>query len=130
MDKTTILRAFNSQFEEFLEDVELLFPENKDIRTTKTGLTMMKKANPKMIVSVWYRYICVKYEDEIEKENLEYFLTKDYSEDLKMDEGAANKILDSIDKIREPLRFLDKENKKKCVQYLKNLNQLSKIYNN
>jgi hypothetical protein len=130
MDKTTILRAFNSQFEEFLEDVELLFPENKDIRTTKTGLTMMKKANPKMIVSVWYRYICVKYEDEIEKENLEYFLTKDYSEDLKMDEGAANKILDSIDKIREPLRFLDEENKKKCVQYLKNLNQLSKIYNN
>ena len=130
MDKTTILKAFNSQFEEFLEDVELLFPENKDIRTTKTGLTMMKKANPKMIVSVWYRYICVKYEDEIENENLEYFLTKDYSGDLKMDEGAANKILESIDKIREPLRFLDEENKKKCVQYLKNLNQLSKIYNN
>jgi hypothetical protein len=130
MDKTTILRAFNSQFEEFLEDVEVLFPENKDIRTTKTGLTMMKKANPKMIMSVWYRYICVKYEDEIENENLEYFLSKDYSSDLKMDEGAANKILESIDKIREPLRFLDEENKKKCVQYLKNLNQLSKIYNN
>ena len=130
MDKTTILRAFNSQFEEFLEDVEVLFPENKDIRTTKTGLTMMKKANPKMIMSVWYRYICVKYEDEIDNENLEYFLTKDYSSDLKMDEGAANKILESIDKIREPLRFLDEENKKKCVQYLKNLNQLSKIYNN
>lgn len=130
MDKTTILRAFNSQFEEFLEDVEVLFPENKDIRTTKTGLTMMKKANPKMIMSVWYRYICVKYEDEIDNENLEYFLTKDYSSDLKMDEGAANKILESIDKIRDPLRFLDEENKKKCVQYLKNLNQLSKIYNN
>jgi hypothetical protein len=130
MDKTTILRAFNSQFEEFLEDVEVLFPENKDIRTTKTGLTMMKKANPKMIMSVWYRYICVKYEDEIENENLEYFLSKDYSSDLKMDEGAANKILESIDKIRDPLRFLDEENKKKCVQYLKNLNQLSKIYNN
>ena len=90
----------------------------------------MKKANPKMIMSVWYRYICVKYEDEIDNENLEYFLTKDYSSDLKMDEGAANKILESIDKIREPLRFLDEENKKKCVQYLKNLNQLSKIYNN
>lgn len=130
MDKTTILRAFNSQFEEFLEDVEVLFPENKDIRTTRTGLTMMKKANPKMIMSVWYRYICVKYEDEIENENLEYFLSKDYRSDLKMDEGAANKILESIDKIRDPLRFLDEENKKKCVQYLKNLNQLSKIYNN
>jgi hypothetical protein len=28
-----------------------------------------------------------------------------------------------------PLRQLDEENKKKAIQYLKNLNQLSKIYN-
>jgi hypothetical protein len=130
MDKTTILKAFNNQFEEFLEDVEVLFPENNDIKTTKTGLNMLRKANPKMIVSVWYRYICVKYENEIENENLEYFLTKDYSNDLKMDEGATNKVLDGIDKIREPLRHLDPVNKKKTIQYLKNLNQLSKIYNN
>ena len=130
MDKTTILKAFNNQFEEFLEDVEVLFPENTDIKTTKTGLTMLRKANPKMIVSVWYRYICIKYEAEIEKEKLEYFLTKDYSNDLKMDEGATNKVLDGIDKIREPLRHLDPTNKKKTIQYLKNLNQLSKIYNN
>jgi hypothetical protein len=130
MDKTTILKAFNSQFEEFLEDIELLFPENKDIRTTKTGLMMMRKANPKKMVSVWYRYVCIKYEDEIEKENLEYFLTKDYSTDLKMEDGAAGKVMDAIDKLREPLRELNAENTKKCVQYLKNMNQLSKIYNN
>jgi len=130
MDKPTILKAFNSQFEEFLEDIELLFPENKDIRTTKTGLMMMRKANPKKMVSVWYRYICIKYEDEIEKENLEYFLTKDYSTDLKMEDGAAGKVMDAIDKLREPLRELNPENTKKCVQYLKNMNQLSKIYNN
>ena len=130
MDKSTILKAFNNQFEEFLEDVEVLFPNNTDIKTSKTGLTMLRKANPKMIVSVWYMYICLKYEDEIEKENLEYFLTKDYSSDLKMDEGAANKVLEGIDKIREPLRHLDAGNRKKTIQYLKNLNQLSKIYNN
>ena len=67
MDKSTILKAFNNQFEEFLEDVEVLFPNNTDIKTSKTGLTMLRKANTKMIVSVWYRYICLKYEDEIEK---------------------------------------------------------------
>jgi hypothetical protein len=130
MDKTTILKAFNNQFEEFLEDVELLFPDNRDIKTSKTGLLMLRKANPKKIVSVWYRYVCVKYEDEIEKENLDYFLTKDYSDDLKMDEGASNKIMEGIDKIREPLRQLDQSNRKKTLQYLKNLNQLSKMYNN
>ena len=130
MDKATILKAFNNQFEEFLEDVEVLFPDNTDIKTSKTGLLMLRKANPKKIVSVWYRYICLKYEDEIENENLDYFLTKDYSGDLKMDEGASNKVMEGIDKIREPLRQLDQENRKKTIQYLKNMNQLSKIYNN
>ena len=130
MDKTTILKAFNNQFEEFLEDVEVLFPDNTDIKTSKTGLLMLRKANPKKIVSVWYRYICLKYEDEIENENLDYFLTKDYSSDLKMDEGATDKVMEGIDKIREPLRQLEPDNRKKTLQYLKNLNQLSKIYNN
>ena len=72
----------------------------------------------------------MKYEEEIEKENLEYFLTKDYSTDLKMEQGTANKVLEGIDKIRVPMRNLQPENKKACIQYLKNLNQLSKIYNN
>ena len=130
MDKATILKAFNNQFEEFLEDVEILFPDNRDIKTSKTGLLMLRKANPKKIVSVWYRYICLKYEDEIENENLDYFLTKDYSSDLKMDEGATDKVMEAIDKIREPLRQLEPDNRKKTLQYLKNLNQLSKIYNN
>jgi hypothetical protein len=120
MDKSTILKAFNNQFEEFLEDIEILFPENNDIKTSKTGLLILRKANPKRIVSVWYRYICLKYEIEIEKENLEYFLTKDYSGDLKMDEGASNKVMEGIDKIREPLRQLDEDNRKKTIQYLKN----------
>ena len=47
-----------------------------------------------------------------------------------MDAGAANKVLDGIDKIREPLRHLETDNKKKAIQYLKNLNQLSKLYYN
>ena len=67
---------------------------------------------------------------KLKKENLEYFLTKNYADDLNMDAGAANNVLDGIDKIREPLRHLDIDNKKKAIQYLKNLNQLSKIYSN
>ena len=130
MDKGTILKAFNNQFEEFIEDVEILFPDNNDIRTTKTALNMMRKANPKRLCDVWFRYIYTKYGDEINNGNIEYFLSKDYSNDLKMDEGSINKVLEAIDKIRNPLRDLDTENKKKCLQCLQNLNQLSQIYNN
>ena len=129
MDKSAILKGFNNQFEEFLEDVVVLFPENKDVKTTQTGLMMLRKANPKMIIGVWYRYVCEKYEEEIENENIEYFLTKDYSDDLKKNPNASN-VLESIDKIREPLRELEETNKKKTIQYLINLNKLSKIYIN
>ncbi len=127
MDKSAILKGFNGQFEEFLEDVSILFPNNSDIKTTKTALLMLRKANPKMIIGVWYRYVCIKYEAEINNENIEYFLTKDYSEDLDKNPNASQ-VLEGIDKIRRPLRELDSDNKKKCLQYLKNLNQLSKIY--
>jgi len=129
MDKSAILKGFNNQFEEFLEDVETLFPENKDIKTTKTGLLMLRRANPKMIIGVWYKYVCEKYESYIEDEDIEYFLEKDYSEDLQKNPNSSQ-VLQGIDKIREPLRQLDESNKKKSVQYLKNLNQLSKIYIN
>src|SRR6056300_939302 len=129
MDKSAILKGFNNQFEEFLDDVVVLFPENKEVKTTQTGLMMLRKANPKMIIGVWYRYVCEKYEEEIENENIEYFLTKDYSEDLKKNPNSSQ-VLQGIDKLREPLRQLEEANKKKTMQYLKNLNQLSKIYIN
>jgi hypothetical protein len=129
MDKSSILKGFNNQFEEFLEDIETLFPNNNDIKTSKTGLMMLRKANPKMIINVWYRYVCEKYEEEIENENIEYFLEKDYSEDLKKNPNSSQ-VLQGIDNLRQPLRELEESNKKKTIQYLKNLNQLSKIYNN
>jgi len=129
MDKSDILKGFNNQFDEFLDDVEILFPSNGEIKKTKTGLLMLRKANPKMIINIWYRYVCEKYETEINNENIEYFLEKDYSEDLQKNANASQ-VLQGIDKIRAPLRQLDQDNKKQCLQYLKNLNQLSKIYNN
>jgi hypothetical protein len=129
MDKSDILKGFNNQFEEFLEDVEILFPSNGEIKKSKTALLMLRKANPKMIINIWYRYVCEKYETEINNENIEYFLEKDYSDDLDKNPNASQ-VLQGIDNIRIPLRELDEDNKKQCLQYLKNLNELSKIYNN
>lgn len=134
VDKSTLLKAFNSQFEEFLEDIVILFPENREIKTSKTALSMMKQANPKMVLSVWYRYIFVKYADKIEEENIDYFLEKDYTEDVaKLEErsgGSGTSVIESINKIKGPLRELDEENTSKCLQYLKNLNNLSNMYMN
>ena len=130
IDKSTSLKAFNGQFEEFLEDIVILFPDNRDIKTSKTALVMMKQANPKMLLSVWYRYIFLKYADKIEEENIEYFLNKDYTEDVAKMENSGSSVIESINKLKGPLRELDEENTAKCLQYLKNLNNLSNMYMN
>ena len=133
VDKSTLLKAFNSQFEEFLDDIVVLFPDNREIKTSKTALCMMKQANPKMLLSVWYRYIYVKYADKIEEENIDFFLDKDYTEDvakLEKKGGSGTSVIESINKLKGPLRELDEENTSKCLLYLKNLNNLSNMYMN
>jgi len=132
VDKSTLLKAFNGQIEEFLEDIVILFPENRDIKTSKTAIVMMKQANPKMLLSVWYRYIYMKYAEKIEEENIDYFLNKDYTEDVaKLEKNSSgSSVLESINKLKGPLKELDEENTSKCIQYLKNLNNLSNMYMN
>jgi len=133
VDKSTLLKAFNGQIEEFLEDIVVLFPDNREIKTSKTAIVMMKQANPKMLLSVWYRYIYMKYADKIEEENIDYFLNKDYTDDvakLEKNSSGGSSVIESINKLKGPLRELDEENTSKCLQYLKNLNNLSNMYMN
>ena len=82
---------------------------------------MMKQANPKM-------YIYIKYADKIEEENIDYFLDKDYTEDVAKMENSGSSVIESINKLKGPLKELDEENTAKCLQYLKNLNNLSNMY--
>ena len=61
MDKSTILRAFNSHFLEFVEDVLRVFPSDTDIIAAKNGLIALKKANPRIILMGWKEYIADRY---------------------------------------------------------------------
>jgi hypothetical protein len=77
--KTSISRAFNKHFFEFIDDVISIYPENEVLRGARNSFEMFKKANPTSIIKVWYKYIYAPYKDEIEAGNLDYFLDKDYS---------------------------------------------------
>ena len=45
-DKTTVLKAFNVHFFDFLDDVASIIDDNDDILTSKTNYETVKKANP------------------------------------------------------------------------------------
>ena len=128
MNKQDIFKAFNNHFVEFIDDIQSIFPDDKDINMTRDTLLLLKRSNPKMLIDIWYRHITIKYQKEIDENNFNFFLEKNYSDDLNMGNNN-NKILEGIEKLRNPIRNMGDDNKEKCLQYIQNLTKLSKMYN-
>ena len=64
-DNQVLQKAFNDHFDEFINDIVTLFPDNIDIRSAKTSIQMLRKANPKILIGVWNKYISTKYSTQI-----------------------------------------------------------------
>lgn len=129
MDKKVILEAFNNTFGEYLNEVVKLFPEYTYLKKSKNNFKIINTMAPKIIIDVWYRYINVQYNDEILRGEIDYFLNKDYSEDLINLGNDKREVLEFINNIREPLKNLDDKNKEISVNYLQNLCKLAEAYN-
>tara|TARA_B110001469_G_C9646039_1_gene326550 strand:+ start:1442 stop:1822 length:381 start_codon:yes stop_codon:yes gene_type:complete len=119
-----IQRAFNTHFIEFVDDIGNYFSENMEIQTTATTLRTAKKVNPKLIISVWYDNIVKKYDDKIEKGDISFFVTKEYSDDV----SGNNTILNGIDRIRKPVQEMPTTEQEKAMKYVQNLTKLCKLY--
>jgi hypothetical protein len=111
---------------DFVNDVQLVFPNDTDVLATKNALSAIRKANPKMIVKIWSAFIVSKYRGEIEAGNIEFFINKDYSQDVS---SAANsdKIMESIDRLRIPVKNMGPENQAKVMKYIQNLTKLAQM---
>ena len=121
-----ILSVFNDHFIEFVNDVHCVFPDDTDILATKNALTTIRKLNPKMIVKIWNSFIVSKYKSEIEAGNIEFFVNKDYSQDVSVTSNS-DKIMESIDRLREPIKNMSVENQAKVMKYIQNLTKLSQL---
>jgi len=130
MDKSSLLQAFNTHFFEFVDDIQSVFPKDPDVMLAKTALATIKKVNPKLIIKIWYEYIALKYEKEIERGDLSFFINKDYQDDLAyLSSSTSDTIITKINVLREPIRNMGKENQEKSMKYIVNLSKISKIYN-
>jgi hypothetical protein len=126
-DKSLLLSAFNTQFFDFVTDIEFVFNEDTSIKKAKMALNMIKKVNPALIIKIWYTYVCSQYENEIQSNNINFFIEKDYKKDF-IYVNQSDDIINNIDKLREPVRNMSKENQEKSLMYVKNLCILSKLY--
>lgn len=126
-DKSTILKAFNNHFFDFLADIISVFPDNQDLAVAKTSFETIKKANPTIILKAWKTYVYTPYKDVIDGGDITYFLEKDYSTDLSILANSAE-IMKIIDKLRQPIKEMDAVNKEHSIKYIQNLSKLSMLY--
>jgi hypothetical protein len=126
---TTILTAFNDHFMEFVNDIINVFPNDADILSAKNSFVLIRKANPKMIIKIWHKYVVEKYESAIETGDISFFINKDYGDDLSNAENSE-KITEAIDRLRNPVKLMTPEDQQKVMKYIQNLKKLSTLYHN
>jgi hypothetical protein len=119
-----ILSAFNDHFVDFVSDIQNVFPEDADILTAKNSLLAIRKANPKLIVKIWNSYIVGKYKAEIEAGDISFFVNKDYSDDFSVAQNS-DKIMEGINRLREPVKQMSPDNQAKTMKYIQNLTKLA-----
>jgi hypothetical protein len=121
------MKAFNTHFFDFLDDIISIYPDNNEISSARVSFSTIKRANPTAIVKVWHLYVYAPYKTVIDQGNISFFFEKDYSGDLAALVNA-NEIMKIIDKIRKPIQSMDETNKAHTAKYIQNLSKLSVAY--
>lgn len=121
---TNFLAVFNEHFAEFVNDVHSVFPDDLDILTAKNALIAIRKANPKLLVRIWIKFVANPYKQQIESGDINFFVVKDYANDLSRHENA-DKIMEAIDRLRNPVKQMTPDNQAKTMKYIQNLSKLA-----
>ena len=105
----SFLKAFNNHLKEFITDITTVLPKDSELRTTKFFLEGLIKIKPSQIIKAWKLYIIEPYKLQINKGDYNFFLNKDYTNDIDKtwDDGNGNDILSAISRIRIKLKNLD-----------------------
>ncbi|MCK4820818.1 hypothetical protein KA005_33945 [bacterium] len=127
----SILKVFNSQFNEFLTDILVVFPDDTNVKTAKFYVEKLMRVNPSLIIKAWHEYVTIPYFKEIEAGDFRFFLSKDYESDVGISESYdSENVLGAIQLIKTKAQLMSTENTAKIIKYLQNLTKLSTMYIN
>ena len=125
MSHPLVLSTFITQLDECLEDISKVYSSDARFVRCKLYLDTLKKTNPRMIITTWKTQVADKYEQHILEGDIDYFLNKDYTQELPMYNPTIDQ---AIQDLRKAIQSMSEENKKKSIQYIQNLCKLSKLY--
>ena len=128
-DNAIILEAFNEQFVDFIKDIQAVFPDEENINRAKNYILGIVRIDKKMLILVWKHYVINKpeYAQAVEEGNIDFFIEKDYNEDLKHLK-SAQKVAAAIDDMRGKIKLMERSDLEKTIEYMQNLTTLSINY--
>jgi hypothetical protein len=112
---------FNSTFNEFLDEMITVFPDDVDFRMYKLAMNAGLSMNNKLIINVFNQSVVTIYGDQILAKDEEFFLNNKY-EDIA-DNPEYNAL---INKIKNYWTILSEDNKTAIWKYFRVLILLSK----
>jgi len=125
--KQTLQKAFNDHFSEFIQDIVNVFPDNVDVVSASKSMTLLRKANPRLVIGIWNKYVSQKYASQIENGEISFFTEKDYGEDITNMDNSSQ-VINAINRIREPVRQMSSDNQEKTMKYIQNLKKICDMY--
>ena len=131
MNKTQVIETFNTHFIEFMNDIELVVPTDKEISTARKSITKGLVFNSKMVIKSFNEYFTDIYGSQIEEGNLDFFINSDYKTNIKLIKNKdAIVFFERIDCLRLPIKSMNESEKNKVIQYLQNLKKIGELYIN
>ena len=119
----TLVKLFNNHIIEFIDDICGIVDNTDDLLNIKKKIKTLIRVSSAKPIKLWNEN-CSKYDKEIEKKNYEYFLNKSYIKDIRNNDF----LLGLFEKYKTQFSNETVENKEKIMQYIYNLNKISKIY--
>jgi len=128
MNNSIVMSTFLKQMDECLEDISKTYSTDARFSKCKLYFETMKRTNPRLVITTWKTMVADKYDLQIQEGNIDYFLDKDYSEDLTTISVSMASIDSTIQELRMTIKKMSPENKEITLKYLQNLCKLSKLY--
>jgi hypothetical protein len=132
INTSVYMKTFNDQFFQFCDDIYTVFPDEITIPQAKNLAMMVRKTNPKLLISIWHRYISLPYEEIMLQDSMDaceaFLMSKDYSHDVRNLGKNADLTLNTIEMMRDRIKNMNKEDKALSMKYVTNLIKLSKLY--
>jgi len=119
-----VVKIFNEIFFNFVNLISKTFPNDLEITIAKNKLYAIKKINPKLFIKIWKKHITDKYRDSIEEGNIDYFIEKNYSNDLNK-VNNSERVMKCINRLREPIKKMDKSRQDMTMLFIQDLSKIS-----